>query len=185
MTSEKEKCLKGELYDAAHDSELVSERSRCQALCYRYNLLEPGMTGLKEELLRELLGGTGRSFTIEQPFHCDYGYNIEIGEKFYANFNCVILDEAPVRFGDNVFVGPNCAFYTALHPLDAGLRSLGLESARPITIGNDVWFGGNVIVLPGVTIGDRCVIGAGSVVTRDIPSDSLAFGNPCKAVKKI
>lgn len=122
---------------------------------------------------------------IEQPFLCDYGYNIHIGDNFYANHNLVILDGATVKFGDNVFVAPNCGFYTAGHPIDAAERNKGLEYARPITVGNDVWIGGNVCVLPGVTIGDDCVIGAGSVVVKDIPPHSVAVGNPCKVIKKI
>ena len=185
MTSEKEKCRAGELYDANHDPELLSERRRCKRLCSEYNNLSPLDSARMDALMRRILGRTGESFLIEQPFLCDYGYNIEIGENFYANVNCVILDEASVRFGDNVFIGPNCAFYTAGHPLDAEQRRLGLEFARPITVENDVWFGGNVVVLPGVTIGDGCVIGAGSVVTKDIPAGCLAFGNPCKVVRKI
>lgn len=185
MLSEKEKCRAGELYDAAHDPELLSERLRCQELCAEYNRLDPGMAENREKLLRELLGRAGDGLLIEQPFHCDYGYNIEVGEKFYANFNCVILDEADVRFGDNVFIGPNCAFYTAIHPLDAEMRRLGLESARPISVGDDVWIGGNVVVLPGVNIGSGCVIGAGSVVTKDIPAGFLAFGNPCRVIRKL
>lgn len=185
MLSEKDKCRAGELYDANHDRQLIEERLRCKRLCFEYNRLEPGMAERREEMLRGLLGKTGDNFLIEQPFLCDYGYNIEIGENFYSNVNCVILDEAAVRFGNNVFVGPNCAFYTAGHPLDAGLRGSGLEFARPITVGNDVWIGGNVVVLPGVTIGDGCVIGAGSVVTRDIPAACLAFGNPCRIIRKL
>ena len=185
MLSEKDKCRAGELYDANHDRQLIEERLRCKRLCFEYNRLDPGMAERREEMLRGLLGKTGGNFLIEQPFLCDYGYNIEIGENFYSNVNCVILDEAAVRFGNNVFVGPNCAFYTAGHPLDAGLRDSGLEFARPITVGNDVWIGGNVVVLPGVTIGDGCVIGAGSVVTRDIPAACLAFGNPCRVVRKL
>ena len=122
---------------------------------------------------------------IEQPFHCDYGYNIEIGENFYANVNCVVLDEAKVKFGDNVFVAPNCGFYTAGHPIDAAERNKGLEYARPITVGDNVWIGAGVTVLPGVTIGDNCVIGAGSVVVKDIPANCIAVGNPCKVIKTI
>lgn len=185
MLSEKDKCRAGELYDANHDRQLIEERLRCKRLCFEYNRLDPGMAERREEMLRGLLGKTGDNFLIEQPFLCDYGYNIEIGENFYSNVNCVILDEAAVRFGNNVFVGPNCAFYTAEHPLDAGLRGSGLEFARPITVGSDVWIGGNVVVLPGVTIGDGCVIGAGSVVTRDIPAACLAFGNPCRIIRKL
>lgn len=185
MSSEKEKCRAGGLYDANHDRQLIEERLRCKRLCFEYNRLDPGLEERREEMLRGLLGKTGKNFLIEQPFLCDYGYNIGIGENFYANVNCVILDEAAVTFGDNVFIGPNCAFYTAAHPLDAGQRRLGLEFARPISVGSDVWIGGNVVVLPGVTIGDGCIIGAGSVVTRDIPAGFLAFGNPCRVIRRL
>jgi len=185
MKSEKEKCRSGELYDANHDPGLLSERSRCKRLCSEYNRRAPLCCEEADSIVRSLFGRTGERFLIEPPFFCDYGYNIEIGENFYANVNCVILDGAEVRFGDNVFIGPNCSFYTAGHPLDAGQRRLGLEFALPIAVGSDVWFGGNVVVLPGVTIGDRCVIGAGSVVTRDIPPDCLAFGNPCRLIRKL
>ena len=185
MSSEKEKCRAGGLYDANHDRQLIEERLRCKRLCFEYNRLDPGLEERREEMLRGLLGKTGKNFLIEQPFLCDYGYNIGIGENFYANVNCVILDEAAVTFGDNVFIGPNCAFYTAAHPLDTGDRRLGLEFARPISVGSDVWIGGNVVVLPGVTIGDGCVIGAGSVVTRDIPAGFLAFGNPCRVIRRL
>ena len=185
MSSEKEKCRAGRLYDANHDRQLIEERLRCKRLCFEYNRLDPGLEERREEMLRRLLGKTGKNFLIEQPFLCDYGYNIGIGENFYANVNCVILDEAAVTFGDNVFIGPNCAFYTAAHPLDTGDRRLGLEFARPISVGSDVWIGGNVVVLPGVTIGDGCVIGAGSVVTRDLPACCLAFGNPCRVIRRL
>lgn len=120
-----------------------------------------------------------------QPFHCDYGYNIEIGENFFANYNCVILDGAKVTFGDNVFIAPNCSFYTAGHPIDVLQRNQGLEYALPIKIGNNVWIGGNVTVLPGVTIGDNTVIGAGSLVNKDIPSNVVAAGNPCRVIREI
>lgn len=185
MTSEKEKCRQGLLYDANNDAELIRERQQCKELCCAYNRLMPSEIGRREELIRRLLGKTGRSFLIEQPFYCDYGYNVEIGENFYANVNCVILDEAAVRFGDNVFVAPNCGFYTAGHPFDVEQRNRGLEYARPITVGNNVWIGAQVCVLPGVTIGDNCVIGAGSVVNRDIPAGSLAVGNPCRVIRKL
>lgn len=177
--------LAGELYDANYNSELIAERQRCKDLCHEYNMITPSQTGKREELMRRLLGRTGERFLIEQPFCCDYGYNIEIGEDFYANVNCVILDGAKVTFGNTVFVAPNCGFYTAGHPLDIAQRNSGLEYARPITVGNDVWIGANVAVLPGVTIGDGCVIGAGSVVTRDIPAHSLAVGNPCRVIKPL
>ena len=135
--------------------------------------------------MRKILGKTNGSFLIEQPFFCDYGYNIEIGESFYANMNCIILDGAKVVFGNNVFIAPWCGFYTAEHPLDVEQRNKGLEYAKPIIIGNNVWIGAQCIVLPGVTIGDNSVIGAGSVVTRNIPSNVVAVGNPCRILKNI
>ncbi len=185
METEKEKCHRGLLYDANNDKELLAERQVCKDICYEYNQLHPSELEKREEIIKHLFGKTGDKFLIEQPFYCDYGYNIEIGENFYANVNCVILDGAKVRFGDNVFVAPNCGFYTAGHPFDVKQRNDGLEYAYPITIGNNVWIGAQVCVLPGVTIGDNCVIGAGSVVTKDIPTNSLAVGNPCKVIRKI
>lgn len=185
MDSEKEKCRRGELYDANNDSELLAERQACKVACHEYNALSPLLTDERERLMRRLLGRTGKRFTIEQPFFCDYGYNVEIGENFYANVNCVILDEAKVTFGDNVFVAPNCGFYTAGHPFDVKQRNSGLEYARPIVIGNNVWIGAQVCVLPGVSIGDNCVIGAGSVVVKSIPPNSLAVGNPCRVIREL
>ena len=122
---------------------------------------------------------------IEPSFWCDYGYNIRIGKNFYANHNLILLDAGGITFGSDVFVGPNCGFYTSSHPLDYHIRNQGLEDAKPITVGSNVWFGGNVTVLPGVTIGDNVVIGAGSVVTHDIPSDSIAVGNPCRVIRTL
>ncbi len=135
--------------------------------------------------MRRILGHVEDSILIEQPFFCDYGYNISVGKNFYANFNLVILDGAKVTFGDNVFIAPNCGFHTAGHPIDPVERNKGLEYARPITVGNNVWIGASVTVLPGVTIGDNCVIGAGSVVTKDITAGSVAVGNPCRVIRKI
>lgn len=177
--------LTGMIYDANYDAALISERLDCKEKCRDYNDLRPKDTTTRENLLQEILGEVKGSILIEQPFYCDYGYNIRVGENFYANFNLVILDEAPVTFGDNVFIAPNCGFYTAGHPVDPKERNKGLEYARPITVGNNVWIGAQVCVLPGVTIGDNCVIGAGSVVTKDIPANSIAVGNPCKVIKTI
>ncbi len=184
MLTEKEKMMRGLVYDANYDPQLIAERLECKELCYDYNHLRPKAIAEREELLHKILGEIKGSILIEQPFYCDYGYNIRVGENFYANFNLVILDEAQVTFGDNVFIAPNCGFYTAGHPLDASERNKGLEYARPITVGNNVWIGAQVCVLPGVTIGDNCVIGAGSVVTHDIPAHSVAVGNPCRVIKK-
>lgn len=183
--SEKEKCRNGELYDANYDAELIAERTKCKDLCYDYNHLRPSQSEERANIIRKIVGKAGKNCLIEQPFYCDYGYNIELGENFYANVNCVILDEAKVKFGNNVFVAPNCGFYTAGHPFDVEQRNRGLEYARPITVGNNVWIGAQVCVLPGVTIGDNCVIGAGSVVNKDIPANSLAVGNPCRVIKKL
>lgn len=183
--TEKEKMLAGEIYDANYDENLVKERLEAKDLCWEYNNSRPSDLGKREDILRSLLGKTKEKFWIEPYFWCDYGYNIEIGENFYANHNLVILDANKVKFGDNVFIGPNCGFYTAGHPLDAKTRNEGLEYAKPIEIGDNVWFGGNVVVLPGVKIGSNSVIGAGSVVTKDIPEGVVAHGNPCRAVKKI
>ena len=185
MTGEKEKCRQGRLYDANNDAELIAERQACKLLCHEYNHLPPSETKRRNDIIIKLFGKTGRCFLIEQPFFCDYGYNIEIGGNFYANVNCVVLDEAKVKFGDNVFIAPNCGFYTAGHPFDAEQRNRGLEYARPITIGDNVWIGAHTCVLPGVTIGDNCVIGAGSVVNKDIPARSLAAGNPCRVIREI
>ncbi len=182
--TEKEKMLLGEIYNANYDEELIQERNKTQDLCYEYNKLKPSELEKRIELLKRIIGKTKEKFLIEQPFICDYGYNIEIGESFYSNHNLTILDPGKVTFGDNVFIGPNCGFYTAGHPIDVSLRNEGLEYAKPITVGNNVWFGGNVVVLPGVMIGDNVVIGAGSVVVKDIPSNVVAVGNPCHVIEK-
>ena len=181
--SEKEKCQKGLLYDGNYDQDLKLERIRAKILCQKYNNISYENFEEKNKIICELLGKTAGNFLIEPSFYCDYGYNIEIGENFYSNHNLVILDPAKVIFGDNVFIGPNCGFYTAQHPLDIETRNKGLEYAYPIKVGNNVWIGGNVVVLSGVTIGDNCTIGAGSVVVKDIPANSVAVGNPCKVIK--
>ena len=183
--SDKEKMLSGQLYDAFWNKELANDRLRAKSLCHKYNALSPEKLEERKNILKELLGKTRENFTIEQNFWCDYGYNIEVGENFYANHDCAMLDPAKIIFGDNVFIAPQCGFYTAGHPLDTNERNSGLEYAYPIKVGNNVWFGGHVSVMPGVTIGDNVVIGAGSVVTKDIPSNVLAVGNPCKVLRKI
>ena len=183
--TEKEKRARGELYDANYDKELLKEMEKTKELCYEYNNLKPTEIEKKDELIKKILGKTGNNVRIEANFYCDYGYNIFVGDNFYMNHNCIILDGAKVEFGDNVFIGPNCGFYTAGHPIEIDLRNKGLEYAKPIKVGNNVWFGGNVVVLPGVTIGNNVTIGAGSVVTKDIPDNSIAYGNPCKKVRDI
>lgn len=183
--TEAERMQQGLLYDANYDPALLQARTRCKDLCFAYNQLRPSQTEQQAALLRRLLGKTGKQFCITAPFWCDYGCNITIGENFYTNHNCVILDGARVTFGDNVFIAPNCTFSTAGHPLDAPQRNRGLEYAYPITVGDNVWFGASVTVLPGVTIGSNTVIGAGSVVNRDIPSGVVAVGNPCRVLRPI
>ncbi len=182
--NEKEKMINGKLYNP-QDSELVSERNNAKLICHQYNNIFPEKFDDRRKLIIKIFNKTGENFLIEPNFFCDYGYNIEIGENFYSNHNLVILDPAKVKFGDNVLIGPNCGFYTAEHPLDASIRNTGLEFAKPISVGNNVWFGGNVTVLGGVTIGDNCVIGAGSVIIKDIEPNCVVVGNPAKVIKRI
>lgn len=183
--TEKEKMLKGILYDANYDEKLKIDRLRAKELCFKYNTSPPSDEKLLREIIHDLGIKTKENFFFTGPFYCDYGYNISIGENFYANHNLIILDGAKVSFGDNVFIAPNCTFSTAGHPIDKDRRNKGLEYAHPITVGDDVWFGANVAVMPGVNIGSNVVIGAGSLVNNDIPDNSLAFGNPCKVYKQI
>lgn len=183
--TEKEKCAAGLLYDANYDEALIQERKICKDICFEYNTTKPSELSGKKEMLKNLLGKTKGEFTIQAPFWCDYGYNIELGENFYANHNLMILDGAKVTFGNNVFIAPDCGFHTAGHPIDAKRRNKGLEYAYPITVGDNVWIGAGVQVLPGVTIGNNVVIGAGSVVTKDIPDNVIAVGNPCRVLRKI
>lgn len=181
--SEYEKMISGELYNS-NDEELLNKLMNAKRLCNKYNELCVENFTAGREIIQKLFSKTGNEFTIMPNFYCDYGFNIEIGEKFYANHNLVILDANKVSFGNNVMIGPNCGFYTSGHPLDKDLRRK-VEFAKPIKIGNDVWIGGNVCVMPGVTIGDNTVIGAGSVVTKDIPSNVIAVGNPCIVIKEL
>lgn len=180
----KESILKGELVKVT-DKFLFEERLKCKDLCFEYNNLKPSELEKRKEVLNLILGKTQSKFHIEQPFWCDYGYNIEIGNNFYANHNLIILDCNKVTFGDNVFIGPNCSFYCPDHPLDYKTRNKNLGRALPINVGNNVWIGGSVTILGGVNIGDNAVIGAGSVVTKDVLPDTLVCGNPAKFVKQI
>ena len=183
--SEREKMLAGLLYDANYNPELLEERNVAKDLCFEFNHTKPSDTATQTALIQKLIGKVGDNVTILAPFWCDYGSNIEIGDNFFANHNCVILDGAKVTFGDNVFIAPDCGFYTAGHPFDAERRNQGLEYAKPITVGDNVWIGGRVKVMPGVTIGDNAVIGGGSVVTKDIPANVIAVGNPCRILREI
>ncbi len=182
--NEKEKMLNFQLYNA-EDKTLKEERIKCKLLCQKYNKLDYNNFEARKMIIKQILGKVGIKYFVEQPFICDYGYNIEIGENFYSNHNLTILDCAKVTFGDNVFIGPNCSFYTAEHPLDYETRNKCYESAKPIKIGDNVWIGGSVNILPGVTIGSNVVIGAGSIVTKDITNNSIAVGVPAKVVKRI
>lgn len=183
--TEKEKAAAGLLYDANNDKDLLQAREKAKEILYDYNLLRPGMQTEKKQMLKSFLGRTGENFIFEPPFFCDYGYNIEIGENFFANMNFIVLDGAKVTIGSNVFIAPGVGIYTSGHPFDVEQRISGLEYAYPVTIGDNVWIGAGVHILPGVTIGDNTVIGAGSVVSKDIPSNVLAVGNPCRVIKEI
>ena len=183
--TEWEKAQKGYLYDANYNKEIVEARTRCADLCYEFNQCKPSETEKQKELLEKILGNIKGTPVITAPFYCDYGFNTSIGENFYTNHNVSILDCAKVTFGDNVFIAPNCVFSTAGHAIDSEQRNQGLEIALPITVGDSVWIGTNVSVLPGVTIGSNTIIGAGSVVNKDIPDGVIAAGNPCKVIRKI
>jgi maltose O-acetyltransferase len=184
VKTERAKMLDGELYLAA-DPELEIMRANARRLSRLFNATTEEETDLRRELLRELLGKCGEKIEIEPLFRCDYGSFISVGENFYANFGCVILDCNRVTIGDNVMLAPNVQIYTAYHPLDASTRTSGPELASPITIGNNVWIGGGAIILPGVSIGDNSVIGAGSVVTRAVPANVIAVGNPSRVLRAL
>lgn len=182
--SEKEKMLAGELYRSA-DKELVTDRRRVQTILARYNAISAGDSNLLLSLLREFIGAVGDGTTIMPLFTCDYGYNIRLGRNVFINYHCVFLDCAPIEIGHDVQIGPAVQLYTAQHPLDPVVRRSGLESAKPIRIGNDVWIGGGAVVLPGVTIGARSVVGAGAVVVQDVPPDTVVVGNPARVVRTL
>jgi acetyltransferase-like isoleucine patch superfamily enzyme len=183
--TEKEKMLRHKMYDANNDDELKEDRVKCKILCQKYNQCPIEDSELRTKLIKKILGKTGNEIWIEPDFWCDYGWNIEVGENFYANHGLVILDAGKVIFGDNVFIAPSCGFHTSGHPIDYERRNQGLEYAYPIVVGSNVWIGAGVQVMPGVTIGDNVVIGGGSVVVKDIPSNSVAVGNPCKVLRPI
>ncbi|PRY13236.1 maltose O-acetyltransferase [Pontibacter ummariensis] len=176
--------LSGELYDAL-DKQLSEERLQARRLLKQLNDSREDQVAARTRVLKELIPEAGEGLWIQPPFYCDYGTNIKIGEKVFFNFNCVVLDVMPVIIGSRTLFGPNVQLYTAAHPMNHKERASGLEFAKPITIGEDVWLGGSVVVCPGVTIGDRAVIGAGSVVTKDIPSDVFAAGNPCRVIRHL
>ena len=185
--TEKEKMLRGMLYAPAHDETLLAELAACKAQCQQFNQRAYQAEGIEsaQMLLRRLLGAAGEGLRIEPPFWCDYGWNISVGRNFYMNHGGVILDGGGVAFGDDVMVGPQCGFHTACHPLVGRERAAGLEYAKPIRVGDRVWIGAGVQVMPGVSIGADTVIGGGSVVTRDIPAGVVAAGNPCRVLRKI
>lgn len=184
MKTEREKMSSGEWYDS-QVPELEADRLKGQRFIRAYNHTAPEAKGLREEMIKNFFGSTTGPLYIVPPLYCMYGYNVHWGRNAFGNFNLTILDQAPVRVGNEVMIGPNVQLITACHPLDAERRNALIEWAEPITIEDNVWIGAGVIVLPGVTIGENAVIGAGSVVTQDIPANVLAVGNPCKVIKQI
>jgi maltose O-acetyltransferase len=181
--SERQKMLAGDLYDPL-DAELVSARERARDLCQALNATREAEQEARRRILSDLFGRGGGTVWMQPPFYCDYGSNIELGERVFFNFNCVVLDVCPVRIGDYTLFGPAVQIYTPMHPLNAELRRQR-EFGKPVEIGSDVWVGGATLILPGVRIGSRAVIGAGSVVTRDIPDGVFAAGNPCRVIREI
>lgn len=183
--SHKERMQKGMWYDANFDKEMCDDRFRCDCRCTLFNKTSPLDKKLRKQLIKEIMPNASEDLEILAPVTADYGYNIFIGRGCFINHGAYFLDCAPITLGDRCFLGPNCAFYTVIHPLLPHERKLGYEKAKPITVGSDVWFGGNVVVLQGVTIGDGAVIGAGSVVLHDIPPMVVAAGNPCRVIRPI
>jgi maltose O-acetyltransferase len=183
MKTEKEKMVAGELYDAS-DPILTAERGEARARLRQLNIDQYGDKAARRQIVAALLPNAAVDIYLEPPFFCDYGYNIYTGENVYFNFNCVLLDVAPIRIGGNSMFGPYVQIYTATHPLDAAERRKGPEYAKPITIGEDCWIGGGAIICPGVTIGDRAIVGAGAVVTKDVPADAIVGGNPARPLTR-
>ena len=184
MKSEREKSLAGELYDPL-DANLSKERMKAKKILHKFNNSKPANSKKRKKLLRELIPDSGKQIIIEPPFYCDYGSNIHLGENFYANYNCVILDVNRVNIGENCLLAPNVQIYSATHPVEVETRLEGKELGFPINIGDNVWIGGGSIICPGVNIGNNVTIGAGSIVTRDIPDNVVAAGNPCRILRKI
>ncbi len=182
---EKKKMLSGRLYSPREDEQLAADEKRCRMLVRLFNGTTEEQKDYRRQLLGQLLGGCGERCKFEPPVHFDFGCNTYIGENFYANFDCVILDVNRVVIGDNVLFGPKVCVFTAGHPIDAAIRNEVLQYGYPVTIGSNVWIGGNTVINPGVTIGDNVVIGSGSVVTKDIPSGVVAAGNPCRVIRQI
>ncbi|MDR0303866.1 MAG: sugar O-acetyltransferase [Chitinispirillales bacterium] len=182
--TEKEKMLSGNLYKLEGE-ELIADRIRMRKLVEKFNRSSYDEEKLRVSILKELFAKTGENICVEPPFYCDYGYNISVGDDFYANFDCVILDVCRVEIGKNVFLGPRVNIYTAGHPIDAKTRAEKLEFGKPVKIGDDVWIGGNSVINPGVEIGNNVVIGSGSVVVKNIPDGVVAAGNPCRVIRKI
>lgn len=182
--NQKERMLSGLPYRAWMDG-LCEARIENKKRIYHYNNLEPGQDREQDELLREILGSCGKNVLVEQPFHCDYGWNIEVGDNFFANYNLTVLDVGKVIIGNNVMLAPNVSIYTAGHPVHPESRNSGYEYGIAVTIGDNVWIGGNVVINPGVTIGNNVVIGSGSVVTKDLPDNAIAAGNPCRVLRYI
>lgn len=176
--------LAGEAYDPT-DPELSADRRRASERCRRYNATAPTETDRRERLLRELFGEVRGDAVVEPPFRCDYGYNVGVGDEFFANYGCVFLDAAPVAFGENCLLGPGVHVYTSTHPIDPDERAAGRESADPVTVGDDVWIGGRAVITPGVEVGDGAVVAAGAVVVDDVPARTIVGGNPAEVIREI
>ena len=182
--TEKEKALNGMEFMRG-DPDLKRQRERAEMLCFEYNMTPPSNTEKKQQIFDELIKNKKEGCYIKSPFICEYGNYISLGRNFFANYNCKLMDGGKIIFGDDVLVGPDCTFVTAVHPTDPERRKAGYQTFKSIVVGNKVWFGAGVIVCPGVTIGDNCVIGAGSVVIKDIPANCVAVGNPCKVIREV
>lgn len=183
--TQKERMLNGEMYCLAGDEELIGEFMRARRLTRIFNTMTEEQMEERKAIVKELLKSVGENVHIEQSFHCDYGSHISVGDNFYANYDCIMIDVCPITIGNNVFFGPRVNIYTAGHPIDAQVRGEQIEFGKPVSIGDDVWVGGNTVINPGVSIGSNVVIGSGSVVTKDIPSGVVAVGNPCKVLREI